>query len=300
MMETNKIPEELQNLLTQVMEEQNSRPITQFEGYSPLEMFHILNRLFKENSPVLLQKLDKEDCIKSPLYILMKSLAEIIRREGKVKLTLNGYLPPRFVLELYNQGHIREDNIDKGYIKLKRENDSDSISLAHFMLVTSGICTKRNAALTISKKGAKLLQNDTELFEHLFLFFINRFKWASNDGFGMEEIGQFGFGFSLILVNKYANQRNTDKFYALKYLNAFPKLLEHYIEPAIGTLKGFAISAYCFRTFDRFLSYWGLVDIEKVGTGLDTLEYITKQPLFNKLFLCMPPKNGERRLKRLL
>ncbi|PXV58398.1 hypothetical protein CLV62_1497 [Dysgonomonas alginatilytica] len=281
--------EKLQQALDQIMDDKNGHSVPEFEGYCTSEMFKILHHPFDESSPVYLRKLSKDDYAQSPLYVQIRSLAEIIKREGSVKLTPNGYLPPKFVIELYNLGYFKEDNIEQGYVKLKRENDSDIISLAHYILVSSGVCLKRHGKLSLTLKGRKLLESDVNLFEHLFLFFVHRFNWSSFDNWGMEEVGQFGVGFSLILVNKYGDQNKTSRFYAEKYINAFPMLIDSFEVAVPGTLEGFLTHCYCLRTFDRFLNYWGLVNINKQGKAFDTVEYITKTPLFDKLVACIPP-----------
>ncbi|GAB6122389.1 hypothetical protein [Dysgonomonas termitidis] len=281
--------EELQQALDQVMNDKNGQPVPEFEGYSPSEMFNILHHPLEESSVVYLRKLKKDDYVQSPLYMQIKSLAEIIKREGTVKLTPNGYLPPKLVIELYNLGYFKEDNIEQGYVKLKRENDSDIISLAHYILVSSGVCLKRHSKLSLTLKGRKLLESDADLFKHLFLFFVHRFNWSSFDNWGMEEVGQFGVAFSLILVNKYGDQSKTSEFYAEKYINAFPMLIDSFEAAVPGTLEGFFTRCYCSRTFNRFLSYWGLINIDRQGKAFDTVEYITKTPLFDKLVVCVPP-----------
>lgn len=283
--------EELQQALSEIMDERNNQPILQFEGYSPSEMFNILYKPFETDSPVYLRKLTKDDCAQSPFYIQKKSLAEIIKREGSVKLTPAGNLPPKFVIELYNMGHFKEKYIEQGYVKLKRENDSDVISLAHYILVASGICLKRHSKLSLTKKGVKLLESDADLFEYLFLFFVNCYVWSSNDNWGMEEVGQFGAAFTLILVDKYGSEKKTSEFYAEKYMNAFPMLMDDYEEPMTGTLAGLFAYSYCLRAIHHFLGYWGLVKIDRSGQNFDAIEYITKTPLFDKLVACAPPAN---------
>jgi len=47
--------------LDEFMDECNNRQIHEFEGYSPVEMHHILHFAFSNKSPVQLQKLEDSD-----------------------------------------------------------------------------------------------------------------------------------------------------------------------------------------------------------------------------------------------
>ena len=95
--------------------------------------------------------------------------------------------------------------------------------------------------------------------------------------------------FSLILLAKYGQEKRLDSFYAGKYFKAFPKLSES-MEHSYGTLESYLSSCYSLRTFDRFLNYFGLIKIETEGKRLDSLQYITKTDLFDRLILCAPHK----------
>ncbi len=56
-----------------------------------------------------------------------------------------------------------------------------------------------------------------------------RFNWASLDGYGNSRAGQFGIGYTLLLLKKYGNEFRKPKFYFDKYLFAFPALLQDFI-----------------------------------------------------------------------
>jgi len=281
--------EELQEYLNREMEKENNRPLDDFEGYSPSEMEQILYNPFEEGSVVSLRDAAPEAYSRSPMYITMKALMDIIRREGQVRLTATGYLPPGFVVEIYNKGYFREAHIESGYLPLQKEADSDVISIARMILQAAKVITKRKSVLTLSRKGLALSDNEAGLFRHLFMTFINRLRWASLDDYGIEDVGWFGAAYSCILLDKYGDTANTYLFYAKKYLRAYPCLMEGYLEPSAGTLEEYFTICYCLRTFDRFLLYWGF--IQYLPKKQNEPVCIVKTPLLNELILCKPPGN---------
>jgi hypothetical protein len=155
--------------------------------------------------------------------------------------------------------------------------------VARVLLEISGIAKKRNNKLSLTMKGEKMLGDDTQLCHLILKTFGERFNWAHLDGYGENGIGQMGFGFSLILLNKYGDIKRTDKFYSEKYFNAFPMLLESISYPTYTTKESYAGHCYSLRTFDRFLSFFGGVVIEQ-ERGMDAEKFIVKGDVFDKLF----------------
>ena len=163
-------------------------------------------------------------------------------------------------------------------------------NLTHILIVMSGIAKKRNGKLLLTKKGEKLLSNKFDLLNQIFITFGYKFNWAYYDGYGGNKIGQLGFGFSLILLSKYGSEKLFDQFYGLKYLNAFPMLLENIQPSEFNTRETQAVRCYSLRTFDRFLDYFGLIKID-FDEKLDSRKFIRKTELFDKLIKIRPHKN---------
>ncbi len=90
-----------------------------------------------------------------------------------------------------------------------------------------------------------------------------KFNWAHLDGYIENSIGQLGFGFSVILLNKYGAEKQTDIFYNEKYFKAYPMLMDNISFPTYTTKEQYAGHCYSLRTFDRFLSFFGCVRIEQ-------------------------------------
>ncbi|MEX1259721.1 MAG: hypothetical protein WEA58_02545 [Balneolaceae bacterium] len=103
-------------------------------------------------------------------------------------------------------------------------------------------------------------------------------------GYGQNNIGQLGLGFTLVLLSKYGNEKRPASFYAEKYLNAFPELLQSIDPKSYATREDQAFRCYSIRTFSRFLAHFGLIEVDlykPFGAEAD----ISKTALFDKFIL---------------
>lgn len=286
---------DIQQHVDKIVNSQNNSPIPEFEGYSPSEMNQILHFTFGENSPVKLQKIAESDYQKIPILMQIKYLTNLIDKVGEIKLTNKGFLPVKVVAELYQQGFLKDEFIEKGIYKLYKETDSMSVNLTRILIELAGLSKKRTGKLSLTKKGQKAIRDDFQLLKTIFETFTTKFNWAYYDGYGENHIGQLGYRFSLILLSKYGQKKRPDSFYAEKYFKAYPQLLDS-IESMYGTLKNYVTHCYSIRTFDRFLDYFGVIKIDKDRKGFDSTKYITKTDLFDKLIKVLPhnKKSSER------
>jgi len=278
---------DIQRHIDQAMKEQNNRPIPEFEGYSPFEMQKILYFTFAIDSSLKLQKLSDTDYNKIPILNQIKYLTDLIDKNGEIKLTNKGFLPTKIVSDLYSQGFLKDKHIENGISKLYKETDSKTINLTRILVELAGLIKKRNGKLSLTKTSQKVIGDNEELLRQIFLTFTNKFNWAYYDGYGDNQIGQLGYGFSLILLSKYGQEKRLDSFYAERYFKAFPRLLDS-VKPNYGTLEKYSTNCYSIRTFDRFLDYFGLINIEEEGKGLDSKKYISKTDIYDRLIKCTP------------
>lgn len=285
--------DELQGYMNQFMNQRNSRGLAEFEGYSPFEMQHILYDTFGDKSPIRLRKLSDEDYSLIPILNQVKYLARLISNAGELKLTKLGFLPTKVVSELYSQGYMMEDHIESNISKLYKETDSNSVHVARILLEISGLVKKRNNKLSLTQKGEKILNDNFTLCQLILETYCEKLNWAHSDYYGENNIGQLGFGFSLILVHKYGSEKRSEKFYQEKYFNAFPMLLDNITYPTYTTKERFAGHCYSLRTFDRFLSYFGLIQMQK-EKGMDADSFLIKTDVFDK-FIKILPHNSQYR-----
>ncbi len=99
---------DIRKICRAIYAERNSRSIPEFEGYSPTEMHQILHFTFEAQSPLKIQKLNAEDYEKIPLLNLVRFLLQLIEKNKEIKLTEKGFLPTKFVFEIYNQGFLKK------------------------------------------------------------------------------------------------------------------------------------------------------------------------------------------------
>ena len=276
--------EDLNGKLGEIFHEQNNAPRADFEGYSSLEMHNILHFTFDKDSPIQLNVLTPQEYAQIPIIRLVKRLTEIISQSGKIKLTAAGFLPVKIVQELYPFG-APDELIESSLAKLAKEADCLPVHLARLLAEVSGILKKRKGILTLTASGAKIITDDSKLFDALFKGFCREFNWRFFDYYTDDEsetIGQFGFGFSLILLSKYGNEERLNNFYAHKYFKAFPRILEN-VQPTYETVLNYCSNCYCLRTFDRFLYHFGLVEIKQDKSFMQEETYVKTTSLFDKL-----------------
>lgn len=282
---------DIQRQIDQEMFEQNNRSVPEFEGYSPQEMHHLLHFTFEKNSPISLKKLEDYDYLKIPMLNQIKYFLDLVQKSGEIKLTAKGFLPTKIVKDIYDQGYLEDMRFGAGLFKLYKESDSVTVNLTRILAELAGLTKKRKGKLSLTKKGKKISSDNSELFELIFKTITRKFNWAYYDGYGENYIVQFGFGFSLVLLHIYGSTKRKNSFYAEKYFTAFPLIDEVDSTYDFDTAKENAYRCYSFRTFERFLGYFGLVTIETIGEPWSSDKYITKTGLYDKLIEVQPHRS---------
>ena len=151
----------------------------------------------------------------------------------------------------------------------------------------AGITKKQKGKLTLTKKGTHFLKTETrqEFFELFISTFADKFNWGFNDYLPEEPIGQRGWTFTIYLLGKFGKGYRKESFYAEKYLKAFPDFLKDFKIDAFGLPKEQFISCYGVRTFERFLEWFGLVEIEReIGKFWNTKENVKATGILTKVF----------------
>lgn len=279
--------EELQAHLNKISDKINKTGIPKFEGYSPEEMHTILYGAFNENSPIHLKKLKGDEYQKFPLFNQVLYLANLIKDAKEIKLTQHGYMPPKVVSELCDQKFLPDEMFGRP-LKIRKESDSFHTQLAKFILDAGGIIKKRNNKLSLTKNGSKIIENNQKLFEKIFKTYFTKINWAFFDLYGNNRIGQFAFGFSLILLDKYGSKTRRCDFYAEKYFDAFPDVFQHYEDTVYMDATKRNYICYSLRTFEKFLFHFGLVEIVQGKWKIDLM--VRKTNLFDSLFKIDKPK----------
>ena len=244
----------------------NNSPVADFENLSPTNFHHILYNNYSENSPVYFQKNISDDTLDQvSLFRVAEDLIKIIEREKLIKLTPLGALPRKVMVELYDKKYVYDYFIESGITTLTREQDCIAILSARLVTEIAGITKKANGKLTLTKKGATFLKTEKrqDFFKLFITTFADKFNWGFNDGYPQKPIGQFGWTFTIYLLGKFEKDYQLDSFYSKKYLTALPDLLKHFTQESYSSIENQFERCYSVRTFDRFLVWFGLVEIKE-------------------------------------
>lgn len=252
----------------------NNAPIEDFENLSANDFHFLIYDTYGENSPVHFKKnIEKDALDKVSLFRVAEDLIRIIDREKFIKLTPLGALPKKVLVELYEHQHIFDELIEAGISKLWREENCIAILSTKVVLQIAGITKKTNGKLTLTKKGIAFLKEDKrqEFFESFISTFADKFNWGYHDSYPEKPIGQIGWTFTIYLLGKYGKSFQSDNFYGEKYLRAFPAFSEQFDD------KSQFLRCYSVRAFQRFLEWFGLIEVERIGRYLISDEIKIKQ-----------------------
>jgi len=244
-----------------------------------VEIHHLLNDPLGEGSLIQFSdNIDDKTLDQIPLFLIAEAFLKIIQREKLIKLTPLGALPKKVMVEIYNKRILLDEFIESGLIKLWKEENCISIRSARLAAELGGLVRKANGKLTLTKKTLLLLEtNDRlKLFKLFFPAFTEKFLWGYNDGYTKFPVGQLGWAFSVILLDKFGEQPRTVNFYADKFLTAFPNLIT-FFEDKFTTAQRQFTRCYGLRTFDRFFVWFGFVTPDKNNNYMDFDTNIFKQ-----------------------
>ena len=265
----------------------NNMPIEDFLGLSPTEMHHLLYDTPGDKSPVQFRDdIDNNTLDQIPLFRIVEEYLKIIQRDKQIKLTPLGALPKKVLVELYNKRFLLEERIEHGISKLSREIDCTAISSARLTAEIAGLVRKANGKLVLTKAATKLLEtnNRLELFKKFLWAFTEKFRWSYNDLYPEQPVGQLGWGFSLIMLDRFGDQPQNGAFYAEKYLKAFPHFISYFYSEYTTPEQKF-FRCYSIRTFERFFLWFGLATITHKNKffDLDTSQ-IQRTELVSRIF----------------
>lgn len=265
----------------------NNTPMDNFLGLSPNEMHHLLYNTFGDKSPVQFRDdIDNKTLDQIPLFRIIEDYLKIIQRDKLVKLTPLGALPKKVMVELYDKRFLLDEHIESGITKLWKEDDCIAIRSARLTAELAGLVKKVNGKLSLTKATIKLLEtnNRLQIFKQFFQAFTGKFLWSFNDGYPEQPIGQLGWAFSVIMLDKFGEQPQKVDFYADKYLSAFPNFIT-FFQPDYTTPERQFFRCYGVRTFDRFFLWFGFVTVDQQKKYLDVdTDKFQKTDLVKRIF----------------
>ena len=257
---------DIEEYLNSLVRSSNAAPLEDFSGLSPEQMHHLLYYpLESEGSPIYLRgNLPEGTYDAIPFFRLVEEFTRIVGREGFIKLTPKGALPRKILHELYGFGFLKEEFIEKGYVKLMRESDSVVLTTLPIVARLSGLITKKLGRFTLTNRGRKFAESDhrEEMFRLILGTFTDRFNWDYNDGYPVSGTGQFGWAYTTYLLLKFGYSDRSVGFYADEYATAFPMFWSQFQDGPFGSARKQCTSCYALRVFEHFLNWFGFVQFK--------------------------------------
>lgn len=264
-----------------------NKPLDYFCGMTSNEIRNLLYSPFDDTSPLKINATIDDGTLNTiPFFRLTEELLKIVQREDSIKLTSRGELPKKVLYELYEYKFIPEDFIEAGLSKLNKATDVPSIMTAHHAASVAKLLKKVKGNLLLTQQGMMLLktENRTDFFLTVLKSYTTEFNWAWNDGYTDFQVGQFGWGFTMFLLNKFGDRRRPKRYYANKFLKAFPNFIYMIsLHDDITPEEEFA-HCYILRSFERFAEWFGFAeDCNKVFLD-KTNSYVIRKDALTKVF----------------
>ena len=261
--------------LGEIMHAQNAAPKPDFNGFSSEQMHQMLNRPLEVGCPAQLRRLTDEQIEQIPV---MRQALHLMNElsEKELKLTAQGYIPPKMVAELYELG-CHSWNSD--WYKQKSEPKTEEVQVLRGVLKECGLIKTRTGKMSLTAKGKQLLADHNELMRTIILFLFRDYNTGWLDLYEDNEVGNLGRLYSLWLLHHYGKDWRDMRFYADEYIKAFPMLN--------------ASHGYEYRIFNRLFRFIGLCEINESDDfkGQDWGKKARKTYLLDLMFSFEDPES---------
>lgn len=264
--------EELNARVSAHMQQRNQRPVDDFAGLSPDQMYQLLYQPF--DSPELVRFpaiLEKEPDV--PILILFKLLAEAIGETG-LKPTAKGNLPRNFCREAALAFWGEETYRDRTrYGNINKEENFFDLHVIRTVAELAGLIRKYKGRFILSRKCRDLLGRHgyAAIYPLLLRTCAREFNWAYSDGYPDLPFIQQAFLFTLYLLSRYGSEWHDAPFYEDHFLRAFPMVPEQLPPTELFTPEDIVRRCYTMRTLERFAGFLGLAEIEQLPRAKSVL-----------------------------
>lgn len=265
-------------------------------GIIPVEEYDLLEKnivdmmtynTFLDNGMVRLKEtIDEKIMLEVPIFKTINDYLEILKKEGEIRLTKIGNLPPKYVKELYHNNEIKEGLIEDGISTLRNEWDSEGVVVARVIAEICKFTKIRKNTLSLTVIGKKIMEDKRAFFREVMITFTNGYNWAYLDGYDeLLRLGEIA-SYTYYLINKYGNTLRDTTFYSEKIVLAFPMVLlpletkNNYTQTREDQFN----SIYSLRTFKRYMEFLGIVKLSSEGFD----KKIIKKQLFDKIIDLTP------------
>ncbi len=278
--------DELNKIAATVSDKYNKTPNSDFEGLSPYQMYILLHKPF---SPECIIKLVTSTGINvtdtSPVIRISLLIINAIKAQNRLALTKGGKLPRKIVDAIYNLNIYFQYHTADHYKRTLNELDYVPSAITNALLKLSGLVITRKNKLQLTKTGKSAEANQMMLFKSLFTAFSTSFNKGYLDRYESERIGNLGTLYTIYLLNLFGKMRKVASFYAKLYFKAFPELINEVTFHPFSTPEKSAYDCFIYRTFEKGLFLFGLVEIEYEGKDYFSRKmYIKTIDLFHHIF----------------
>jgi hypothetical protein len=271
--------EMLQHLLESI-------PMEEYEGRSPKEVHHLVYEPFCDNSPLsVVSGINDNVLNRIPFYNLTKLFLQQIKSSQPVVLTSSGNLPKKIAQSIGNNNFIADRITGKKSFKVINQAAKLSVLNARVIAELAGLIKTRKNIINLTKKGASYISENKDhlLFSDIFTVFTTKFNWSYNDSYGNNNVGQFGFAFTLDLLARYGENPRDIDFYIEKYRSAFGLTLINIEEDQTNIDDDSFDQCFILRTFERFMTWFGLVSMIEKSNHHENHYTIQKSVIFDSV-----------------
>ena len=265
---------DINNHLDVMMRTRNAAPKLNFNGFSSEQMFRMLYQPLEAGCPVQLRRLTEEQIVRIPVMRQVLHLMDILNGT-ELKLTAQGYIPPKIVAELYETG---SHSWRTDWYKQKSEPKTEEIQVLRVVLKECGLIKTRTGKMSLTATGKQLLSDHNELVKTVLLFLLKDYNTGWLDLYDDMESGNVGRLYSLWLLHHYGGEWRNTQFYADEYRKAFPTLGDE--------------RPYEYRVFNRLFRFIGVCEINESDefVGRNRGEETRKTDILEMMFAFEEPQ----------
>lgn len=258
--------EEANVFLANNVRQQSQDRLNDFDGLSSEQMHRFLHFPFDSDELIIFPAhLVKEP--EAPILTLFRLCAEEIGVSG-LKPTVKGNLPRKFCRDAALTYWGEEVHNEKTrYGNINSEEDFFELHVTRVVAEMAGLIRKYRGKFILSRDCRQILQEKgfAGIYPRLFQAYAQQFNWAYRDGYPELGFIQQSFLFTLFLLHRHGDKWKPDSFYADRFLQAFPIILDE-IEPSPYQKPEETVrSCYNLRTLENFVGFLGLAELEKTS-----------------------------------
>lgn len=285
--------EEANEALAAQLEAANRRPLDDFQGLSPEQMYRVFYHPFDAPELVGFGE-DLEDRPEAPVVTLFAVVAEAAAEEPGIRLTPKGNLP-RAVVAAAREALPERDVPGRRRIgTVRNEEDLDELHAARLTAGFARLTRKHKGRLKLTRAARDLLGAGDwgGLYRRLLQAYCREFNWAYRDGHPELPLIQEAAVFSLYLFHRFGDEWRSQAFYEEAFLRAFPDLVRELPAddaPWIGSPEEQVGRAWTLRTVHRFGHFFGLLEVRAAPKDKAALPdpfapvEVCKTPLFDRV-----------------